>query len=198
MHTILCINNLCFSYKKSAVPALKNIDLEIKEGEFFGLIGPNGAGKSTLCCCLNGLIPQSIRGKYSGEVTLFGNKVSTTPVHEITSLASMIFQDFESQLFSTNVKLEMAFGPENLGIPPETIDTLVRENIIKIGLAGMETRQPACLSGGQKQRLAIGSVLTIDTKLLILDEPTTDLDPVGKEDIFRILEQLRNEKKRTY
>lgn len=167
------------------------MNLEVDEGEFVVIMGPSGAGKSTLCVSLNGLVPHFFRGKMEGEVRVRGRSTREARVGELAREVGMVFQDFEAQLFSTNVALEVAFGPENFAVDREEIARRVADALEQVHLEGYEDRQPATLSGGEKQRLAIASVLAIAPRILCLDEPTTDLDPVGKMGIFQIARALR-------
>jgi energy-coupling factor transport system ATP-binding protein len=171
---------------------LRGVDLEVGEGEFVVVMGPSGAGKSTLCVSLNGLIPNFLRGRMEGEVRIRGRSTREGKVGEFAREVGLVFQDFEAQLFSTNVELEVAFGPENFQVEHEEMARRVRDALERVRLAGFEGRQPATLSGGQKQRLAIASVLAMEPRILCLDEPTTDLDPVGKLGVFEIAEELRS------
>jgi len=168
------------------------VDLEVGEGEFVVVMGASGAGKSTLCVSLNGLIPNFLRGRMEGEVWIRGRSTREGKVGEFAREVGLVFQDFEAQLFSTNVELEVAFGPENFQVEHEEMVRRVRDVLQRVRLDGFEGRQPATLSGGQKQRLAIASVLAMEPRLLCLDEPTTDLDPVGKLGVFEIAEELRS------
>jgi energy-coupling factor transport system ATP-binding protein len=168
------------------------VDLEVGEGEFVVVMGASGAGKSTLCVSLNGLIPNFLRGRMEGEVHIRGRSTREGKVGEFAREVGLVFQDFEAQLFSTNVELEVAFGPENFQVEHEEMVRRVRDVLQRVRLDGFEGRQPATLSGGQKQRLAIASVLAMEPRILCLDEPTTDLDPVGKLGVFEIAEELRS------
>jgi energy-coupling factor transport system ATP-binding protein len=167
------------------------VDLEVAEGEFVVVMGPSGAGKSTLCASLNGLVPHFFRGRMEGEVRIRGRPTSEGKVGEFAREVGLVFQDFEAQLFSTNVALEVAFGPENFQVGREEMVRRVRSVLGRVRLEGFEDRQPATLSGGQKQRLAIASVLAIEPRILCLDEPTTDLDPIGKLGVFEIAGELK-------
>src|ERR671911_514397 len=132
------------------------------------------------------------RGRMEGEVRIRGRSTREGKVGEFAREVGLVFQDFEAQLFSTNVALEVAFGPENLGVEREEMVRRVQSVLSQVRLEGFEGRQPATLSGGQKQRLAIASVLSIEPRILCLDEPTTDLDPAGKLGIFEIAEDLKD------
>ncbi len=187
----ISIHDLNFTYRGGKHSALKNIQGEIEECGFVVLMGHAGAGKSTLCYSLNGLVPRFFHGEYRGRVSVKGKEVAKHKVHELSRFVGLVFQDFESQLFSTNVELEMAFGPENHCIPPSEIRSRIERYLPLVGLEALRHRQPATLSGGQKQRLAIGSVLTLEPEVLVMDEPTTDLDPQGRQEVLSIAETLR-------
>jgi energy-coupling factor transport system ATP-binding protein len=186
------IEGLTYRYRGQGKPALKGVDLEVAEGEFVVVMGPSGAGKSTLCVALNGLIPHFFRGKMEGEVRVGGRSTREGKVGEFAQEVGLVFQDFEAQLFSTNVALEVAFGPENFRVERGEMIERVERMLGQVRLEGFEKRTPATLSGGQKQRLAIASVLAIEPRILCLDEPTTDLDPEGKLGIFEIAEDLKD------
>jgi energy-coupling factor transporter ATP-binding protein EcfA2 len=192
MEPEVCIEGLTYRYRGQQKPALKGVDLEVAEGEFVVVMGPSGAGKSTLCVSLNGLIPHFFKGKMEGEVRVRGRSTREGKVGEFAQEVGLVFQDFEAQLFSTNVALEVAFGPENFRVERGEMVERVERMLGQVRLEGFEKRTPATLSGGQKQRLAIASVLAIEPRILCLDEPTTDLDPVGKLGIFEIAEDLKD------
>lgn len=185
------LSDLHFTYRNSEAPALAGVDLAVASSEFIVVVGPSGAGKSTLCYTLNGLVPQFHRGDLRGEVTILGSLASGQKVNALAGQVGLVFQDFESQLFSTNVELEVAFAPENFGVDRAEMERRVRECLATVGLTGLERREPATLSGGQKQRLAIASVLSLEPKVVVMDEPTTDLDPLGKEGVFTVSRRLR-------
>jgi energy-coupling factor transporter ATP-binding protein EcfA2 len=191
--SVLEVDGVRFAYRGHSALALDGIDLTVSSGELVVILGPSGAGKSTLCLCLNGLIPHVVRGELEGTVRVFGEDTTEHKVSELAGQVGLVFQDFEAQLFSTSVELEVAFGPENLAVPGEEIRTRVDEALRTVGLAGLERREPATLSGGQKQRLAIASVLALKPKVLVMDEPTTDLDPAGKESVFEVARRLRGQ-----
>lgn len=194
----IIVKDLTFRYKEQKDRnAIEGINLEVEKGEFIVIMGPSGAGKSTLAQCLNGLIPHFTKGHYSGEVVVRGIKVKETPVSKMAKEIGLVFQDFEAQLFSTNTKLEIAFGPENFGVPREEIEEIIRRVLKIVNLERLEGRPPSTLSGGQKQRLAIGSVLACMPSILCMDEPTTDLDPIGKIGVFNIARKLHEEKELT-
>src|SRR5215203_1237857 len=186
------IEGLTYRYRGQQKPALSGVDLAVAEGEFVVVMGPSGAGKSTLCVALNGLIPHFFRGKMEGEVRVRGRSTREGRVGEFAQEVGLVFQDFEAQLFSTNVALEVAFGPENFRVERDEMVRRVESVLGQVRLEGFDGRTPSTLSGGQKQRLAIASVLAIEPRILCLDEPTTDLDPLGKLGIFEIAEDLKD------
>ena len=192
MEPAVSIEGLIYRYMGQQKPALKGVDLEVAEGEFVVIMGPSGAGKSTLCGSLNGLIPHFFEGEMEGEARVGGRSTREGKVGEFAQEVGLVFQDFEAQLFSTNVALEVAFGPENFRVERGEMIERVESVLGQVRLEGFEKRMPATLSGGEKQRLAIASVLATEPRILCLDEPTTDLDPVGKLGIFEIAEDLKD------
>jgi energy-coupling factor transporter ATP-binding protein EcfA2 len=185
------IENLSYRYRGQKRLALHGVNLEIQRGEFVVVMGPSEAGKSTLAESLNGLVPHFFRGKLWGNVVVLGADTCERTVAQMAERVGLVFQDFESQLFSTNVALEVAFGLENFSVAWEEMDERVHRALNLVGLEGMENRAPASLSGGQKQKLAIASVLAMEPEVLCMDEPTTDLDPVSKLGVFAIADELR-------
>ncbi len=188
----ISIESVAFSYPSASAPALNDVTFKQEAGQFVVVMGATGAGKSTLARLINGIVPGFTRGKLSGRVCVMGQDIQGKAVSELAGEVGMVFQDFEAQLFSTNVRLEVAFGMENQGLEREEMERRLPEVLRLVGLEGYERRNPATLSGGEKQRLAIASVLAMQPRVLILDEPTTDLDPQGKRDVFRVLRALRD------
>ncbi len=194
MEHCISISDLTFAYKdQKDRNAVEGISLDIKNGEFIVILGPSGAGKSTLASCLNGIIPRMTRGRYSGNVTVNGKEAAKHNISQIARDVGLVFQDFENQLFSTNVSLEIAFSPENYSVPRDEITKIIKDMLELVGLKGFENREPSTLSGGQKQRLAIGSVMAGHPSILCMDEPTTDLDPIGKLEVFNIADRIRKD-----
>ena len=189
----VAIKGFSFRYRDGESLAVDSLDLEVDRGQFVVIMGESGAGKSTLANSLNGLIPHFIRGRYEGSVTVNGLPARETPVSRMARDVGLVLQDFEAQLFSTNAGLEIAFGPENFGVPRDEISRRIGDVLRTVNLEGFEGRHPATLSGGQKQRLAIGSVLAARPSVLCMDEPTTDLDPMGKVEVFTIAQALREQ-----
>lgn len=184
------LRDVRFTYRGEPEAALRGINLDIQPGEFVTVMGASGAGKSTMCQTLNGLVPRLVKGVFDGSVRVGGVQVGDRRIAEMAEIIGLVFQDFEAQLFSTNAELEVAFGIENMRVPREEIRRRVADVLEQVGLTGFNDRQPATLSGGQKQRLAIASVLAARPSVVCLDEPTTDLDPVGKNEVFAIARRL--------
>jgi energy-coupling factor transport system ATP-binding protein len=187
------IESLTFKYASAQEPALKDIDLTFRQGEIALLIGPTGAGKSTLYMCLNGLIPHLIQGRMFGKVTIAGMDTTQHNIAHLAQQVGIVFQDPEIQLFSLTVQDELAFGPENLGLSKEEILTRVDDAVTIIGLRDLLEREPARLSGGQQQTVAIGSVWSMLPDVLIMDEPTSNLDPEGSRRVLDLIKKLNNE-----
>ncbi|MCX5978548.1 MAG: ATP-binding cassette domain-containing protein [Chloroflexi bacterium] len=187
------IENLSFTYSGGEKPALNKINLEIKRGEYLGIMGLNGAGKTTLGLSINGIVPQSTMGFYEGNVTVEGLDTATTPVREMARTVGIVFDNPEFQMSQVSAAEEVALGLENLGVPNEEMPPRVGAALGTVGLAGFEERSPMGLSGGQQQRLAIASVLAMQPKILFMDEPTSNLDPIGKEEVFELARKLNRE-----
>lgn len=188
---VVTIKDLKYRYRDQKRNALDDINLELNEGDFLVIMGPSEAGKSTLAATFNGLVPHFFKGKFKGDVQIFGRNTRDFTVAEMAKDVGMVFQDFEAQLFSTNVELEIAFGPENFGVPRDEISRRIDENLKLVGLEHTRNMPPSTLSGGQKQKLAIASVLAMQPRVLVMDEPTTDLDPISKFGVFKIADELR-------
>jgi energy-coupling factor transporter ATP-binding protein EcfA2 len=162
----------------------------VAAGERVAILGPSEAGKSTLALLLQGLIPRMIKGEFRGRLAVAGAETTRVRPRQLASRVGTLFQDFEAQLFLTRVDQEVAFGPENLGLPRAELQRRVKESLALVGLEGFDLRDPATLSGGQKQLLALAAVLALAPKLLILDEPTSDLDPLRVEELLAALARL--------
>ncbi|HEC22034.1 MAG TPA: ATP-binding cassette domain-containing protein, partial [Chloroflexi bacterium] len=190
---IAVFEDVSYMYPGAARLALKDISLEIQAGEFLGLIGPTGAGKTTLCLTLNGIVPQFYGGRFFGRVTVAGLDTIEHPVSRLARHVSEVFQDPETQLIATSVENEIAFALENICLPREEMQARIPQVLEAVRLDGMEHRHPHELSGGQKQRLAIAAGLAMRPDLLVLDEPTSQLDPVGRQEVFAVLRELNRE-----
>jgi energy-coupling factor transport system ATP-binding protein len=192
MEQIIKVENLTYAYPTSKDFVLKNISFTVNKGEVLAVIGPNGAGKSTLLKALNGLVPQFYGGKYGGRVVVSGFEVLNTPISKMSTKVGFVFQDPEDQIsgLALTVWEEVAFGLMMLGYPREEIDKRVKEAIEYVGLTGLEKRSPFELSGGQMQRLAIATVLALRPEVIVMDEPTAQLDPLGKYEVLSVIEKL--------
>ncbi len=178
-------------------PAIKNINLTINEGDYVALLGLNGSGKTTLQLCINGVVPNSIMGEFSGEVIVDGHDTFTTPVREMAKIVGMVFDNPEFQLSQMSVAEEIALGMESLGYTYEQMKETIPEVLKIVDLEGLEERSPFGLSGGQQQRLSIASALAMHPKILVMDEPTSNVDPIGKEEIFSVAYELNRERNLT-
>ncbi|MDD5591195.1 MAG: ATP-binding cassette domain-containing protein, partial [Dehalococcoidales bacterium] len=187
------IKNLTFTYSGTDRPSLRNIDLEIDSGEFVLMTGPSGGGKSSLCRCLNGLIPHFYGGAIAGRVSIGGMDTLEHSTRDLATRVGMVFQDPENQLISMDVEREIAFGLENLSFPRDLIARRIEESLDTLGIAGLRYRQIHELSGGEKQKVAIASVLALHPDILILDEPTSELDPKGAEEVLSVVTRLNDE-----
>ncbi len=188
---------ITYSYPYSDSSALSDVDLEINKGEFVLLAGPSGCGKSTLVRCLNRLVPELSGGNFSGRVLLRGKDLQHEKVHRLALEVGMVFQNPETQLFSLTVAEDLAFGPENLGLPREEVKTRVEKALKEVGLERVRDHFIFTLSGGEKQRTAIGGNLAMQPEILVLDEPTSDLDPAGTQEVLELLKRLNAEKQTT-
>jgi energy-coupling factor transporter ATP-binding protein EcfA2 len=190
---MLSVRSLRFTYTDADRPALASLSFDLSPGDLLAVMGASGAGKSTLCRCLNGLIPRFLGGDFTGRVRVLDQDVSRLRVSEAARTVGLVFQDFESQLFATNVELEVAFAAESLGLPRPEIARRVGQLLSFVGLSHLRHRRPASLSGGEKQRLAIAAALASAPPLLVLDEATSDLDPAGKSAVFSLARHLSTE-----
>ena len=184
------IENLHFTYPSRNTPTLRGIDARVDPKAFILLTGPTGCGKSTLLRTLNGLIPHASGGKLTGNVRVNGTGVSEQPIAVTCQQVGLLFQNPEEQLFCIIVEDEIAFGLENLGLPSHEIDCRIDSALAQVGLAGFRNRQIAALSSGQKQRVALACVCAMQPQILLLDEPTSYLDPQATHDILKIIRDL--------
>jgi cobalt transport protein ATP-binding subunit len=185
------VERVTFTYHGEERPALRAVSFTQNAGETIGVMGASGAGKSTLAKCLNRIVPEFEDGEFHGAITIAGEALAHLRVCDVAPKVGMVFQDFESQLFSTNVAHEVAFAMEQVGMDRAEMDRRIMPALEAVGLRGFEHRDPMSLSGGEKQRLAIASVLALRPSLIVLDEPTTDLDPEGRAEVFALIARLR-------
>jgi energy-coupling factor transport system ATP-binding protein len=187
----VCCEGIEFSYDLESAPVLRGVDLDIAKGSFAVIAGPSGAGKSTLIRTFNNVIPQFFRGPFSGTRWVAGAQVEKQPIAVLARKIGMVFQDFEQQLFSTSVILDLSFAPENFCIPPDEMRRRIKALLDVFHLTHLKNREPSSLSGGEKQKLAIASVLAYRPEILVLDEPTTDLDPDSRDLVLQVIPQLK-------
>jgi len=195
---LITIDNLTYAYPPAQPGAepewiLNGIDLEIAAGEFVAVMGPTGGGKTTLCLALNGIVPHSTGGIIGGDVIVDGLNTKRQPVAEVARRVGLVFQEPETQLFNMTVEMEVAFGLENLGLPRTEMNERIEWALSLVRMQGWRQRSPFQLSGGQKQRVAIAAMLAMQPKILVLDEPTANLDPVGKREVFAAVQTLRQQ-----
>jgi energy-coupling factor transport system ATP-binding protein len=186
------VTNLKYRYPHTESLALDGIDFQVEKGQFIGIAGENKSGKSTLCQAFAGLVPTMFRGAYGGKLLIDGVEAAKTPIAELCQKVGLVFQNPFNQLSGAKdtVFEEIAFGLQNLGIPRDEIFKRVEENLKLLDIEEYRDRNPFDLSGGQTQRVAIASILAMEPKVIVLDEPTSQLDPQGSEEVFRVVDKL--------
>jgi len=192
-NVIIEIKNYSWRYLNTTSPALTNINLTVEEGKFIGIIGPNGSGKTTLAYSLDGLIPGQYNGIKEGEVLVYGKEVEQYARGELQRSVGVVFSDPESQFTAMTVEDELVFGMENLGMSVPEIRERLEWVTELTDLKPLLMKPPYEISGGQKQRVALAAVLAMTPKVMILDEPTSMLDPISRKRIFEVLEKLKSE-----
>lgn len=191
------IKNLSVQYPGKSKFALRNINLRVMKGELICIMGSAGAGKTTLCLCINGLIPHSIKTKFSGKILVNGIDTTNSTVVGLSETVGIVFQDPDAQIFCSSVEEEVSFSLSNRNLPAETIKKEVKRALFKVGLKNYEERFPQNLSGGEKQKVAIASVLSVKPQIMVLDEPTSQLDPIGTSDVFNLINELSKKERIT-
>ncbi|HEY4667090.1 MAG TPA: ATP-binding cassette domain-containing protein [Anaerolineales bacterium] len=198
MTSLVEVRDLWYAYPALAGVApewvLRGVNLHLGLGEVVGLMGATGAGKSTLALALNGSVPQSTGGQVRGEVLIEGLDSKRHPVAELATRVGIVFQDPATQFLQTTVEAEVAFGPENLGLPVAELEQRVSWALRVTGLVEFRQRAPAHLSGGEQQRVAIAAILAMRPRILVFDEPTASLDPGGKLEVLEVIRTLRSER----
>jgi energy-coupling factor transporter ATPase len=187
---IIETTNLTYTYPGGTKPSISDVSIRIEKGEFTLITGPSGCGKTTLCRCFNGLIPHFYQGEMKGKITVAGLNVSEHPTYELAKHLGLVFQNPENQLFALSVEKDVAFGLENLGVPREEMRKNVDWALQLTGIHDLRERAPHELSGGQQQRVAIASVLAMKPEVIVLDEPTSFLDPLSARRIFEVIHEL--------
>jgi len=189
---IVNLQNVTYKYPLTDSLVLQNIDLQVNEGEFVAVVGPNGAGKSTLCYTIAGFIPHFFKGELTGMVEVAGMETNKSNLHEWVLNVGLAFQNPFNQISGAKYTVfeEIAFGLENIGVPREEMKRRVEEAMKLTGITDLADRSPYSLSGGQQQRVALTSILVMQPKVLVLDEPTSQMDPIGTREVFGVVRTM--------
>ncbi len=187
------IHKLTYKYPKIESPILRDIDLQIAQGEFVLVTGASGSGKTTLLRCTNGLIPHFYGGSLTGKIIVNGKNVLSTPTRELAQDVGFIFQHSENQLISATVEREIAFGLENLRLPHNVIKERVQDVLTRFGIENLRDRSPHSVSGGEQQKVTIASVIAMKPSIIIMDEPTANLDPISAVEIIQLTKELNQQ-----
>ena len=189
---IVNLQNVTYKYPLTDMPALQDINLQVEDGEFLALIGPNGAGKSTLCYTLAGFVPHFFKGELAGTVEVAGMESHNATLSEWVLNVGLAFQNPFNQISGAKYTVfeELAFGLENIGVPRQEMKRRVEDAMRLTGISDLAERSPYSLSGGQQQRVALTSILVMQPKVLVLDEPTSQMDPIGTREVFGVIRSL--------
>ncbi len=189
------LQNVTYKYPLTKEPVLQNLSLQIQEGEFVSVIGPNGAGKSTLCYAMAGFVPHFFKGEISGEIEVDGKLSSKSTLDTWVLNVGLAFQNPFNQISGAKYTVfeEIAFGLENIGVPREEMKDRVEDAMSLTGISDLADRSPYSLSGGQQQRVALTSILVMRPRLLVLDEPTSQMDPIGTREVFGVVRKMAEE-----
>ena len=187
------ISNFSFRYREGAEPVVRDVSLVIPDGCFVGITGPAGSGKSTLTYAVNGIIPHCYPGDFYGAVTVDGLDTVEASLTDISRLVGSVCQDIDSQMVATVVEDEVLYGLENFGVPRDEIPARVDEALAAMGISDLRHRTIDSLSGGQKQKVAVASVVALRPRVLVLDEPTAELDPASSVAVFDLLSRYARE-----
>lgn len=196
MDNIIECKNVTYSYPLAETPAIQELNVNIERGKFYGVIGENGSGKTTFCALLRGFIPDFYKGELKGEVLVEGKK-TTDYGGELSAKIGYVFQNPFTQISGVKETVfeEVAYGLENFGVPVEEIERRVVEVMQMTDIEALAEKNPFDLSGGQMQRVALASVIVLEPDILIIDEPTSQLDPEGTESVFAIIRALKEKHK---
>lgn len=187
------VKDLTFRYRESAEPIIRNVSLTIPDGQFVGITGAAGCGKSSLTYLFNGIVPHCYPGDFYGSVTIDGLDTCETSLTDISRLVGSVCQDIESQMVSSVVEDEILYGLENFGVARDEIEQRLAEALDVMGITDLRERAIAGLSGGQKQKVAIAAILALRPRVLVLDEPTAELDPASSYNVFSLLKRYSEE-----
>lgn len=190
---MISIKDLSFKYKEGSRATIHDINLEIPAGQFVGITGAAGSGKSTLTYAFNGIVPHCYPGDFYGSVTIDGHDTVDTSLTDISRLVGSVCQDIDSQMISSVVEDEVLYGLENFGVPHDQVQSRMDEALAAMGISDLKDRNIASLSGGQKQKVAVASILALQPKVLVLDEPTAELDPASSQAVFELLRAYSRE-----
>ena len=182
-----------FRYASGKEPALRELNLTIDRGDFVGVIGNSGAGKSTFTYAINGIVPHHYKGDFYGAVTVNGLDTVDHKPEQIAAHVGSVFQDVDAQMVASIVEDELLFGLENFGIPHDQIEQRLTEALTQTGIADLRLRELDSLSGGQKQKVAVAAILALRPEIIVLDEPTGELDPQSSEQIYALLQTLNRQ-----
>lgn len=182
--------SLSYTYPGGTKPSISGVSISVEKGDFVLITGPSGCGKTTLCRCFNGLIPHFYQGELKGEILVAGKDVTKHQTHEMAKHVGLVFQNPENQLFALSIEKDVAFGLENLGYSREEMRKRVDWALNLTGIYDLRERSPHEVSGGQQQRVAIAAVLAMQPEIIVLDEPTSFLDPLSAEKIFEVIHEL--------
>jgi energy-coupling factor transporter ATPase len=183
--------NLTYTYPGVKKPSINGVSIKVEKGEFVLITGPSGCGKTTLCRCFNGLIPHFYQGELKGEITVAGMDTIKQQTHAMAKSVGLVFQNPENQLFALSIEKDVAFGLENIGLPREEMRKRVEWALKLTNIYDLRERSPHEVSGGQQQRVAIAAVLAMQPEIIVLDEPTSFLDPLSAEKIFEVIHELK-------
>ena len=190
---MISIKELSFRYGGGVKNALSNISIDINDGDFLGIIGASGAGKSTLTYAINGVVPHYFRGDFYGEVIVSGLDTAKEGPETLARHVGSVLQDIDGQMVASVVEDELLFGLENFGVPHDEIEGRIEESLATAGISELRSRDIGTLSGGQKQKVAIAAIMALKPEIIVLDEPTGELDPQSSRRVFETLRSL-NEK----